>query len=41
MKEEKEARKEIMVLNEGIEAENLLGTESSCCFSFLMPFMDD
>jgi len=40
MKEEKDGRKEIVVLDEGMEAETLLGPRSSCCFSMLMPFMD-
>ena len=39
MKEDKkENKKEIVVLDEGIEMGDLIGPLSVCCYSFLMPF---
>ena len=41
MKEEKDAgRQEIVVFEEGMEAEQLIGPASACCWSILMPFAD-
>jgi len=40
MKEEKEEKgQEIVVLDEGIEMDNVIGPLSTCCGSMLMPFI--
>lgn len=39
MKEEKkENKKEMVVLDEGIDMEDLVGPQSVCCGAFLIPF---
>ena len=39
MKEEKkETKQEIVVLDEGIDMDALMGPLSGCCFSIFMPF---
>jgi len=38
MKKEKKEKKEIVVLDEGIEMDALIGPESVCCGAFLTPF---
>jgi len=37
MKKEKKEKKEIVVLDEGIEMDALIGPESACCVSALIP----
>ena len=40
MKEEKKEKKEIVVLDEGIGKDVLVGPQSVCCFSVYMPYRD-
>ena len=37
-KEKKENKKEIVVLDEGIDTDALIGPESVCCGSMLIPY---
>lgn len=37
-KEEKESKKEIVVLDEGIDTDALIGPESICCAGTFVPF---
>jgi len=38
MNEEKKEKKEIIVLDDGIDVKTLIGPESSCCWTLLIPF---
>ncbi len=37
--EEKEDRKDVIVLDEGMVSEGIIGPLASCCGSFLVPFI--
>lgn len=40
MKKEKKEKKEMVVLDEGIDTDALIGPDSACCGSLLIPLRD-